>query len=75
MNTAVDNNAANNHTDNVRASVSPSDLENLIEGERLAVVYAQGEHCRRYHFQRMRALIAQRTTDTIERMERAKGLR
>lgn len=56
-------------------SLSPSQLENAIEAERLAMTYAQGQECRRYHFQRMRSLIAQRTPETIERMERERGLR
>lgn len=65
MNTAVE----------TTGSLSPSQLENAIEAERLAVIYAQGEHCRRFHFQRMRELIAKRTPATIERMERERGLR
>lgn len=76
MNSAVENAApSNNHANGGQASLSASDLENLIEGERLAMIYAQGVDCRRYHFQRMRALIAQRTPETIERMERERGLR
>ena len=63
MNTAVE----------TTGSLSPSQLENAIEAERLAVIYAQGQECRRY--QCMRALIAKRTPETVERMERERGLR
>lgn len=56
-------------------SLDASQLENAIECERMAMIHADGDEARRYHFQRMRELIAKRTPETIERMERIQGLR
>lgn len=75
MNTAIDAAISHNLAKPGQASYSPSELENLIEAESLALIYAQGSDCKRFHFQRMRSLIALRSPATIERMERERGLR
>lgn len=57
------------------ASLTPSDLENLIEIYRLLGTLEPDLERKRDAFARMSELIAKRTPATIESMERERGLR
>lgn len=75
MNTAIDAATALNQSKNSQASISAHDLENLIEMWRAVLVHEPDREKKRYAEARMRELIAQRSKQTVERMERERGLR
>lgn len=55
--------------------MNADDLEKLIESYCFIGTHAVERTQRQLAFARMRELIAQRSPETIERMERARGLR
>ncbi len=57
------------------ASLTPTELENLIEIYRTIGVLEPDRVYKQFAFNRMRLLINARSRDTIARMEAAQGLR
>lgn len=77
MNTAFDAHAGREQpvAESSAAALTPTELENLIECWRLIGVLDPDREWKRYAFERMRQLIAMRSSETIARMEAQKGLR